>query len=615
MTAVSTLLINEMKFGPDQTPIYYAATFVPWTIRPVYAFVTDQVPIFSYRRRPYFVLAAIGACAMQACFALFGHTQYSFEVLAVATQVFLAFSEVVCDALSVEWGNDLAERLMKHQRNEKKKANAAAEPTQPTQPEWSTPLLNEGHSPASSEYNYSSSPAAHPSPVNSSDSQPSQSSKADFLVERVFAHLLATTDPEKLTTLTIKARIQSECMSVRSTGSVFASATSIVMLLYCSPRTVLFSASFVFLLGILTIAYHIQEKKITQGHFFLSGVPDGHAVKPVVVAGVTIVPAPHELFTPADATTPLTAIATTTREQQLDSSATAPLVDTIAEGVQSPIDESQPDANWLCGIPASKWMFLYSKLLALINALIVLWRPLLFIFVVNAMPTSEDAYYNYLYSAYYQFMNWQYGLFNFISLGGSLLGCLFYQKFFAPSTRSIKLIFVATTLASSIIGCSQIFLATQSNDKIGLNDQSFVIIDSFLLGSIQVLAQLPPIILASHFAPKGFGLESSMFSLFAASAHVGSLASAEFSASLTRHLGITQVDFTNLWKLIVICNALAIVPLIMLPFIPAPKATDGSEEVHADAEEQTQPINTQVEGLNQEDKANYAAPSGSYPSL
>jgi len=246
----------------------------------------------------------------------------------------------------------------------------------------------------------------------------------------------------------------------------------------------------------------------------------------------------------------------------------------------------------------SRWSFLWAKLLALLRALRLLLGPLLFIFLANLMPSAQDAYYNYLYSDYWgEFTNSQFSSFNFLGLVGSLMGCLAYQRFVARTRIDIRLIFLVTTVLSAAAGCSQIVLATKSNHRLGIGNEWWLLSNSLLVSGFQILAQLPPIILASHYSPKGLGLEASMFSLFAASAHLGALVSAEVTAHLTVALGISQGNWGGLWRLILVCNLCTLLPLIVMPVLLHPKIT-GRREIDDDASPKKE---NKKEGENDED--------------
>lgn len=650
-TAVGLLIVNALAFEPADETKYYAATFVPWTIRPVYAFLSDQLPLFSYRRRPYFILGAVCACAMQVCLAVFGTSQHSFWGLGVATQLFIAVCEVACDSLSVEWGNELATRLLHYQAKRRQQDQAtvgnapsplapaeAHSPSTRARQEWSAPLLAEEQetlvrvestestplnglpTAASASGGYSTlRDRVHRVHVQPASASPVQSIGVQYesnpldttprmaaMTDRVFAHLLASTpDVSTLTSLVIKSRIQTECMSIRTFGSVVASATSILMLLYLEPRTVLLWSSLVFLAGIVSLAWYAQERKIHAGYFFLADLGETTTILlDLAVFGTDTIrhtvhehPATHQLQTLAQQED--TSCQPPQQQQPHQSSendrpgATAPTAlmlpahptpsDAAAVGVSKVDSLDSRESNWLCGMPLSRWLFLYRKVASLFSALWLLKGPLLFIFLLNAMPSSEDAYYNYLYSQYSKFLSWQFGLFNFIGLAGSLVGCLIYQSGLARTTRwNMSTIFLWTTTLASVVGCSTIFLATKTNRLVGLNDQSFVIISSFTVSLFGMLAQLPPLILATHYAPKGFGLEASMFSLFAAAAHLGSLVSAAWSVALIDRYGLTQDDFSNLWKLILVCNCVALAPLALMPCLLRGKTRDQAERSAAE---------------------------------
>ncbi|KVH95113.1 Biopterin transport-related protein BT1 [Cynara cardunculus var. scolymus] len=50
---------DVQKVQPSEAQAYKGITNIPWIIKPIWGLLTDVVPIFGYRRRPYFVLAGI----------------------------------------------------------------------------------------------------------------------------------------------------------------------------------------------------------------------------------------------------------------------------------------------------------------------------------------------------------------------------------------------------------------------------------------------------------------------------------------------------------------------------------------------------------------------------
>ncbi|KAJ9549663.1 hypothetical protein OSB04_022206 [Centaurea solstitialis] len=50
---------DVQKVQPSEAQAYTGITNIPWIIKPIWGLLTDVVPVFGYRRRPYFVLAGI----------------------------------------------------------------------------------------------------------------------------------------------------------------------------------------------------------------------------------------------------------------------------------------------------------------------------------------------------------------------------------------------------------------------------------------------------------------------------------------------------------------------------------------------------------------------------
>lgn len=106
-------LKDELHLAPAEASLLLSLTYWPWTLKPLWGFIADSLPIFGSRRRAYLVLAGLVSCA--------GFLALWFPMLAVGKEavVFammlgnlgIAFSDVVVDGLVVEKarGND---RLM-----------------------------------------------------------------------------------------------------------------------------------------------------------------------------------------------------------------------------------------------------------------------------------------------------------------------------------------------------------------------------------------------------------------------------------------------------------------------------------------------------------------------
>ena len=169
--AIYYILIDEFDLGAADVNYFYALIFVPWTIKPVYAFVsgeasslplslslsfslslspflslsfylfllslyatfstilalsvslltaplpyplptlnTDHFPMLRYRRRPYLELNSIMASLTYLYMGRWATSRSSFLISNVAAMVFISFCEVVTDSITVEIVNILESR-------------------------------------------------------------------------------------------------------------------------------------------------------------------------------------------------------------------------------------------------------------------------------------------------------------------------------------------------------------------------------------------------------------------------------------------------------------------------------------------------------------------------
>ncbi len=76
---------------------------LPWVIKPLWGAISDFVPLFGYRRRPYLILANIGAILAFGWVATLGKTAPMIPALTI-TAVAMAISSTLCGALLVETG-------------------------------------------------------------------------------------------------------------------------------------------------------------------------------------------------------------------------------------------------------------------------------------------------------------------------------------------------------------------------------------------------------------------------------------------------------------------------------------------------------------------------------
>jgi len=109
--AQTFLLKDELHLGPAELSALSGVFTLPWTIKPLYGFLSDGFPLLGYRRRSYLVLAGLVGCFSYSAvghdfWGLLGETStntISYTVAAlVVSSACIAISDVVADGIVVQ---------------------------------------------------------------------------------------------------------------------------------------------------------------------------------------------------------------------------------------------------------------------------------------------------------------------------------------------------------------------------------------------------------------------------------------------------------------------------------------------------------------------------------
>ncbi|MEH2255226.1 folate/biopterin family MFS transporter [Nostoc sp.] len=100
--AVSFFLKDELLLSPVQVSALLGIVFLPWMIKPVFGFISDGLPIFGYRRRPYLILSGILGTASWISLATIVHTSWAATLTIALGSLSVAMSDVIVDSLVVE---------------------------------------------------------------------------------------------------------------------------------------------------------------------------------------------------------------------------------------------------------------------------------------------------------------------------------------------------------------------------------------------------------------------------------------------------------------------------------------------------------------------------------
>ena len=100
--AVSFFLKDELGLNPAQVSALFGITILPWTVKPLFGLLSDSLPIFGYRRRPYLILSGILGAISWLSLATIVHTAMTAVVAITLSSLSVAVSDVIVDSLIVE---------------------------------------------------------------------------------------------------------------------------------------------------------------------------------------------------------------------------------------------------------------------------------------------------------------------------------------------------------------------------------------------------------------------------------------------------------------------------------------------------------------------------------
>lgn len=297
VTAIAQLLVNDLNISPAAMQLFYAYTYLPWSIKPAFALISDYIPLFGFRRRPYVVACCLCAAVAYAFVSWSAHSDSSMLGLCVLASMMMCFAEVVADSVAVEIGNRFSHAPLLRE---------------PAIREATSTVLTAGASSVSADVAQQDlvpeSPDAQPiaplrqtmslvdvesqSALNSGDpssvSQPENaivvgldescdlppSAPADLETETL--KLLACVKRETRASITARpgctlditapASVQSAAMSVRTLGSIFASGLATALATFASPRQIILGAACIPLVAAIP-ALFLPDKPVSPLYF------------------------------------------------------------------------------------------------------------------------------------------------------------------------------------------------------------------------------------------------------------------------------------------------------------------------------------------------------------
>ena len=101
--ATQFLYINELKLSPVSVAVSYSIISLPWILKPIYGYISDQYTILNWgKRRPYIFYTAVTASYMYLTMEKVLHNYFMFTGSLTFISLLLCFSDVCADSITVE---------------------------------------------------------------------------------------------------------------------------------------------------------------------------------------------------------------------------------------------------------------------------------------------------------------------------------------------------------------------------------------------------------------------------------------------------------------------------------------------------------------------------------
>ncbi|MEM8504729.1 MAG: folate/biopterin family MFS transporter [Cyanobacteria bacterium P01_D01_bin.1] len=203
----------------------------------------------------------------------------------------------------------------------------------------------------------------------------------------------------------------------------------------------------------------------------------------------------------------------------------------------------------------------------------VIWMPALFLFLWQATPTADSAFF-FFSTNELGFAPEFLGRVRLVTSLASLIGIWIFQRFLKEV--SFRKIFGWSIVVSSALGMTTLLLVTHANRSLGIDDHWFSLGDSLVLSVAGQIAFMPVLVLSARLCPPG--VEATLFALLMSVVNLAGLLSHELGALLTHQLGVSETDFENLWLLVLLTNLTTLLPLPLLGMLPSASAVQTVEE-------------------------------------
>lgn len=182
--------------------------------------------------------------------------------------------------------------------------------------------------------------------------------------------------------------------------------------------------------------------------------------------------------------------------------------------------------------------------------------------------------FNFYFTEYLKFTPETMGEISFISSLAYLIGIFSLNTVFKGI--NFKSFYITTSLISALMSSSSLILLFQYNKSIGLSDKFFCLSSSAVQNFIAEINFLPLLTLCCLYCPEN--LEGTTYAVFTALFNLANYLSTLFGSILVYFFGVSYLDFSKLWVLVVFQTSYSIIGVVFLSFISFPENGEGKKK-------------------------------------
>eukprot|EP00043_Microstomoeca_roanoka_P004666 m.51116 g.51116 ORF g.51116 m.51116 type:complete len:619 (-) comp12594_c0_seq2:255-2111(-) len=103
MTAFQAWLQQDIGMSPSAQSTFYATIFIPWSLKPLYAWLSEKLPIRGRRRKPYIIISSLLSAATYLMVAYLVNTQTGALGITMLRTASNACTELIADLATLDY--------------------------------------------------------------------------------------------------------------------------------------------------------------------------------------------------------------------------------------------------------------------------------------------------------------------------------------------------------------------------------------------------------------------------------------------------------------------------------------------------------------------------------